>query len=78
MVKFSGFPRQYFSFFNQLKKNNSKDWFEKHRSDYDEYVLHPAREFVIEMGKKLREIAPDVNAIPKINKLVLRCFRNRF
>jgi len=76
MVKFSGFPRQYFSFFNQLKKNNSKDWFEKHRSDYDEYVLHPAREFVIEMGKKLREIAPDVNAIPKINKSLFKINRD--
>ena len=69
MAKFSGFPREYFSFFNQLKKNNSKEWFEKHRSEYDEFVLHPAREFVIEMGKKLRKIAPGVNAIPKINQI---------
>ena len=41
-----------------MKKNNSKEWFEKHRSEYDEFVLHPAREFVIEMGKKLRKKVP--------------------
>ena len=76
MAKFNGFPREYFSFFNQLKKNNSKEWFEKHRRDYDEYVLHPAREFVIEMGKKLRKIAPEVNAIPQINKSLFKINRD--
>ena len=58
-----------------MKKNNTRDWFEKHRSDYDEFVLHPAREFVIEMGKKLRKIAPGVNAIPKINKSLFKINR---
>ena len=76
MAKFSGFPREYFSFFNQLKKNNSKEWFEKHRGDYDEFVLHPAREFVIEMGKKLRKIAPGVNAIPKVNQSLFKINRD--
>ena len=68
MAQFNGFSQEYFSFFNTLKKNNSKQWFEKHRGEYDEFVMHPAREFVIEMGKKLRKIAPGVNAIPKINQ----------
>ena len=76
MAQFSGFPRQYFTFFNQLKKNNTRDWFEKHRSDYDEFVLHPAREFVIEMGNKLRKIAPGVNAIPKINQSLFKINRD--
>ena len=58
MAAFSGFPRKYFTFFNQLKKNNTTEWFEEHRSDYEEFVMHPAREFVIAMGKKLRKIAP--------------------
>jgi uncharacterized protein (DUF2461 family) len=41
MAQFNGFSREYFSFFNKLKKNNSKEWFEKHRSEYDEFVMHP-------------------------------------
>jgi uncharacterized protein (TIGR02453 family) len=39
-------------------------------------VLHPAREFVIKMGKKLRKIAPEVNAIPKINKSLFKINRD--
>jgi uncharacterized protein (DUF2461 family) len=68
MAQFNGFSKEHFSFFNQLKKHNSKEWFEKHRNEYNEFVMHPSRKFVIEMGKKLRKIAPAVNAIPKINK----------
>ena len=76
MAKFSGFPRRYFTFFNQLKKNNTREWFEEHRGDYDEFVLHPAREFVIAMGEKLLKIAPGVNAIPKINQSLFKINRD--
>ena len=76
MTEFSGFPRQYFTLFNQLKKNNTREWFEEHRSDYDEFVLNPTREFVIAMGEKLRKIAPGVNAIPKINQSLFKINRD--
>jgi len=76
MAQFNGFPKEYFSFFNKLKQNNSKEWFEKHRGEYDEFVMHPAREFVIEMGKKLKKIAPQVNAIPKVNKSLFKINRD--
>ena len=48
----------------------------KNRKDYEQFVMHPAREFVAEMGKKLRKIAPDVNAIPKINKSLFKINRD--
>ena len=76
MATFNGFPRRYFTFFNQLKKNNTKEWFEEHRGEYEEFVMHPAREFVIAMGKKLRKIAPGVNAIPKINQSLFKINRD--
>ena len=76
MAQFNGFPKEYFSFFNKLKKNNSKQWFEKHRDDYDQLVMHPARGFVTAMGEKLRKIAPEVNAVPKINKSLFKINRD--
>jgi uncharacterized protein (TIGR02453 family) len=76
MAKFNGFPGEYFTFFDKLKKNNSKQWFEEHRDEYDEFVMHPAREYVIAMGEKLRKIAPEVNAIPKINKSLFKINRD--
>jgi uncharacterized protein (TIGR02453 family) len=76
MANFKGFPKEFITFFENLKQNNSKDWFEKHRKDYEELVLHPAREFVEEMGKKLRRIAPAVHAIPKINQSLFKINRD--
>lgn len=76
MSDFKGFPKEFTMFFENLKKNNSKDWFESHREDYEQFVMHPAREFVGEMGKKLRKIAPGVNAVPKINKSLFKINRD--
>ena len=76
MSKFFGFPRQFITFFDNLKENNSKEWFENNRQDYEKYVLHPSREFVIEMGQKLRRIAPEINAIPKINHSLFKINRD--
>jgi uncharacterized protein (TIGR02453 family) len=76
MANFKGFPKEFVTFFENLKRNNSKDWFEKNRNDYEHFVMHPAREFVEAMGAKLRKIAPGVHAIPKINKSLFKINRD--
>ena len=76
MSNFKGFSEEFITFFENLQQNNSKDWFEKNRKDYEQSVMHPAREFVEEMGKKLRKIAPSIQAIPKINKSLFKINRD--
>ena len=76
MSGFNGFSREFLSYFENLKNNNSKEWFENNRQDYEKYVLHPAREFVVAMGQKLRRVAPQINAIPKINKSLFKINRD--
>ena len=76
MANFEGFPKEFIIFFENLKQNNSKDWFEKNRKDYEQFVMHPAREYVEEMGEKLRKIVPGVHAIPKINKSLFKINRD--
>ncbi len=73
---FSGFPKECVAFLSELTENNSKPWFEKHKDDYENYVLAPAREFVVEMGKRLRKISPKVNADPRPNKSLFRIHRD--
>ena len=76
MTGFNGFSKELPKFFQNLKKNNTKLWFEKHRNEYEEFVLVPAREFVVEMGSRLRKIAPEINAIPKINHSLFKINRD--
>jgi len=73
---FKGFDRKTLMFFQQLAAYNSRDWFEEHRANYDNFVLKPAQHFVMEMGERLRELSPDVHAIPKIDKTIFRIHRD--
>ncbi|MBU0514287.1 MAG: DUF2461 domain-containing protein [Proteobacteria bacterium] len=73
---FNGFTKQTVKFWQELKKNNNKTWFDQNRDLYDEHVVAPAREFVAAMGAKLKKIAPDILAIPKVNKSLFRINRD--
>jgi uncharacterized protein (TIGR02453 family) len=73
---FQGFSRETVAFFRGLKKNNSRDWFEAHRKVYQDYVLEPAKAFVLALGPKLKEISPSIVAAPKINKSIFRLNRD--
>ncbi len=76
MVDFNGFSKELVQFFKKLEKNNTKQWFDKHRHEYEEWVLFPSKEFVAAMGKRLRKIAPQVNAIPQVNQSLFRINRD--
>lgn len=79
MVKsapFAGFSKNTIQFFEELRENNDRHWFEQHRDIYENYVLEPAKAFVLAMGARLREIAPRILAIPRVNKSLFRISRD--
>ncbi len=73
---FNGFFKGTVQFFNRLKRHNEREWFQSHREDYESYVLTPARSFVVDMGERLKQISPDIKAVPKINKSLFRINRD--
>jgi len=70
--KFDGFPKELFIFFADLAINNDRIWFNKHKKDYEQFVLAPSRSFVVAMGERLSELSPDIQAIPAVNKSLFR------
>jgi len=70
------FPQSAARFLGALRRNNRKDWFDEHRSDYEEQLLEPAREFVIELGSKLRKLRPHLQVDPRTNFGVKRINRD--
>ena len=65
MSKFKGFPKDFFSFFNELKKNNNRDWFNANKSRYHESVVEPMGEYISCMAPRLHAISPFYNADPR-------------
>lgn len=65
MTNFKGFPKDFFSFFNELKKNNNRDWFNANKSRYRETVVEPMCEFISAIGPRLHSISPYYTADPR-------------
>jgi len=75
-MEFNGFGKKALSFLKSIQKNNNKEWFEAHRTEYENLILNPSRDFVVEMGEHLQALEPTINAIPKINKSLYRIYRD--
>lgn len=70
------FPKCTIDYLTKLSRNNNREWFEKHREEFEMNFLEPAQKFVLEMGSKLQDIVPNINAIPKIDKSIFRIHRD--
>ncbi len=73
---FAGFPKEATTFLKGLAKNNTKAWFDAHRSDYDDHLMEPAKRFVEEIGPLLAKFAPGIHAEPKVTGSIMRINRD--
>ena len=65
------------SFLEELSRNNNRDWFNEHKSRYEEQVLDPALRFIQQMQDPLHDIAPHFTAIPKrVGGSLMRIYRD--
>src|SRR6202165_1479742 len=70
------FPHDAARFLGALRRNNRKDWFDERRGDYEEEVLQPAKESVIDLGAKPRTLRPKLQIDPRTNYGVKRINRD--
>jgi len=56
------FTPELFEFLRKLKKNNTRDWFLKNKSRYEEVARDPALRFISDIGPALRKISPHLRA----------------
>ncbi|MHC4957750.1 MAG: DUF2461 domain-containing protein [Planctomycetota bacterium] len=54
------FTRRTIAFLKDLEKNNSRDWFLKNKSRYEEDALGPFLEFIRAMQPRLEKISPHI------------------
>ena len=75
-TEFKGFPEGTLRFLRDLAKNNNKTWFDAHRESYERDYVEPARAFVTAMGARLKKLAPNLNADPRVNGSLFRINRD--
>lgn len=71
-VHFQGFSTGLFQFLSSLVENNSKDWFDAHRSEYKAEVLDPIKGFVTELGPILRMLNEEFEVEPRVGRTISR------
>lgn len=70
-------PKSLFTFLRKLKKNNNRDWFAEHKSEYEKNVRDPAVALVAQLQKPLARCAPMLLVVPKAhNGSVMRIYRD--
>lgn len=74
--EFNGFSKETFEFFADLYMHNSVAWFNKHRGEYEQYLMNPARSFVVSIGPFIKFINPTLETEPKFNKTLVRLNRD--
>ena len=62
---FHGFPRKGIDFLRKLKKNNKRDWFLKHKSEYEELTKFPMQCLIESLRQRMADTAPEIEFNPK-------------
>jgi uncharacterized protein (TIGR02453 family) len=75
-MQFTGFPKEGLSFLSEIIINNSKEWLDDHKEEYEKYIVTPNKAYVEEMGEHLQILVTHIHAIPKINKSLFRIYRD--
>lgn len=65
--EFQGFSLAALTFLDELANNNTKAWFNEHKSIYDEEILAQVPAFVTALGERLQTISPALEYDTRIN-----------
>ena len=64
---FKGLPKDFFTFFKELKANNERPWFEENKERYKASVVAPMSDFIAAMAPRLGKISKHFVADPRPN-----------
>jgi uncharacterized protein (TIGR02453 family) len=64
---FSAFPKEGLQFLRSLKRNNNREWFQKHRSNYEQHLKQPMADLIEALHEEFQKFAPEMIASPKVS-----------
>jgi uncharacterized protein (TIGR02453 family) len=74
---FTGFPAAGLEFLAGIARDNTKAYFDAHRTAYETGLLEPAKAFVVAFGDELRaRVSAGIRAEPRVNGSILRINRD--
>ncbi len=71
---FQGFPKKGLTFLAQLKKHNTREWFEKHKDEFESFVKLPMQSLIVALQPHFETFAPEYEVNPK--RSIFRIYRD--
>jgi uncharacterized protein (TIGR02453 family) len=62
---FLAFPKEGLQFLRTLKRNNNREWFQKHKSIYESSLKRPMSDLIAALAEDFQKFAPEMVASPK-------------
>lgn len=73
-TNFKGFTPASIQFFNDLKENNYKEWFDEHKPVYEKEILEPLKALVVALSPVMHTIDPSFELRP--HRAISRIYRD--
>ena len=71
------FSQASFDFLTKLGANNNRDWFNRHKQEYEDAVRSPALDFIDAMAEDIEALSPHFLAVPrKVGGSLMRVYRD--
>ena len=71
---FEGFPKECLHYLKQLKRNNNREWFERHKEEFERNAKTPMLSFIAALQPHFTRFAPEFDLNPK--RSVFRIYRD--
>lgn len=62
---FLAFPKEGLQFLRTLKRNNNREWFQEHKSIYENSLKRPMSDLIAALAEDFQKFAPEMVASPK-------------
>src|ERR1700741_353213 len=66
-MAFTGFSKDFFKFFRDLKKSNDRAWFEANKESFKSVVQGELSDFIAALAPHLAKVSPHFRADPRPN-----------
>ena len=75
-MAFEGFPQSGLAFLRDLAQHNDRDWFEAHRTAWDEGIVPAMLAWCSDLQARLRDVMPRLTFVPRVGGSLYRLVRD--
>jgi len=74
--RFEGFSKEAITFIDAWRQNNSRDWFQPRKEEYERLIKAPSLSFINDLGSRLKLLSRDIQFDLGANGSFLRIYRD--